>query len=424
MYALADCNNFFASCERTLQPELEGRPVIVLSNNDGIVIARSDEAKNLGIKMCAPYFQVRHMVDSGKVTACQSNHALYHSISNHVMKILAETFPAIEVYSIDEAFMLIDGIKPEIALKLCRDTVAKVRKEAGIPISIGIAPTKTLAKIASHFAKRYPGYKSVCRIDTEEKRLKALSLTPLKEVWGIGWRMAPKLEKQGIMTAADFVSRPEEWVRKNMGIGGLRTWKELQGIDAVEKHRHERRQSICTSRSFAGMISDRDEIAVKISDYAAQCAEGLRAEHSAARSVTVFLHTNRFRKDLEQYYPDTTIRFDTAANSTHEIVQAAIRGFDEIFRNGYLYKKAGVIVHDLVDADEIQGIMFSEENGIISGFDQRKRERYDKLSSVMDKFNCDGRNLLRLASQEEKHQLAGRFGAVAKTYQDSEDNDL
>ena len=240
MFALVDCNNFFVSCERVFQPWLEGRAVVVLSNNDGCVVARSNEAKALGIKMGTPFFQVRGLCDSGRLEVRSSNYRLYGDMSGRVMRLLRRTVPQVEVYSIDEAFMVLGDMKPERYMPLCRETAEKVRRWTGIPVSIGVAPTRTLAKMASHFAKRYPAYRGVCAIDSVEKRRKALELTPIREVWGVGWRGAPKLEASGVRTAADLAGRPEEWVLRHMGTGGVRTWKELHGEAVINREIEER----------------------------------------------------------------------------------------------------------------------------------------------------------------------------------------
>ena len=239
MFALVDCNNFFVSCERVFQPQLEGRPVVVLSNNDGCVVARSNEAKAMGIKMGTPFFKIRGLTDRGVVEVRSSNYQLYGDMSARVMRMLRGFVPEVEVYSIDEAFLLLGDMKPEQYMPLCRSIVAQIRSWTGIPVSIGLAPTRTLGKMASHFAKRYPAYSGVCAIDNEQKRLKALSLTPVKEIWGVGWRGAPKLEASGVRTAADLVARPEEWVYRNMGIGGVRTWRELRGIPCISRELEE-----------------------------------------------------------------------------------------------------------------------------------------------------------------------------------------
>ena len=276
MYALVDCNNFFVSCERAFQPELEGRPVVVLSNNDGCVVARSNESKAMGIKMGTPFFKVRYLVEQGRLVARSSNYTLYGDLSSRVMSILAEAAPRLEVYSIDEAYMDMDGVAADRVPGICSDLIRKIRRWTGIPVSIGIADTKTLAKVANHFAKKYKGYKGVCVIDSDDKIRKALALTPIADVWGIGRRGAPRLEAAGVKTALDFIGRPVEWVRGMMGIGGIRIWGELQGRRMVEDERDEKRKSICTSRSFDMTLTDLDEITLRVSDFAGKCAEKLR----------------------------------------------------------------------------------------------------------------------------------------------------
>lgn len=399
MYALVDCNNFFVSCERAFQPELEGRPVVVLSNNDGCVVARSNESKAMGIKMGTPYFKVKYLVDQGKLVVRSSNYTLYGDLSARVMSLLSEVAPKLEVYSIDEAFMNMDGIREEDLPGICRDLIKRIRRWTGIPVSIGIAPTKTLGKVANHFAKKYKGYKGVCVIDTDEKMRKALSLTPIDDVWGVGWRGAPKLQAAGVKTALDLVSRPVEWVRDRMGVIGVRTWSELQGIRMVEEEKNEKRKSICTSRSFAGNISDIEELTLRVSDFAGKCAEKLRREGTAASTVGIFLYTNRFREDLDQYYPSASVRLEVPASSAPEIISAALKALRYVYKPGYQYKKAGVIVSDIVDADSIQQVLF--------GFDDRARERDDRISEVMDKVNTSGRNVLRLATQRGGHYADG-----------------
>ena len=398
MYALVDCNNFFVSCERVFRPQLEGRPVVVLSNNDGCVVARSNESKALGIKMGTPFYQVRHLIEDKGLVACSSNYALYGDLSNRVMSILADTVPKIEIYSIDEAFLHLDGISLDRMPGMCRELVKKIRRWVGVPVSIGVAPTKTLAKAASHFAKTYKGYKGVCMIDTDEKRLKALELTPIEDVWGIGRRFAPKLREKGIRTELDYAGRPREWVDSNFNVNALRTWEELNGRKCIDEDTHERRQSICTSRSFADMLTDPQELSLRISDFAAVCARKLRDEGSVASEVTSFMYTNRFREDLNQYFPSATIRLEMPASSTHEIVGAALKAFRTIYREGYKYKKAGVIVSAISAADAIQPVLFDP------GEELRKKQ--DRISSIIDSVNSSG-SLLRLAAQREGHYSEG-----------------
>ncbi len=400
MFALADCNNFFVSCERVFQPELEGRPVVVLSNNDGCVVARSAESKALGVPMGTPIFKLKNLVESGRLAVRSSNYTLYGDLSRRVMNILRDAIPDMEVYSIDEAFLNLEGLPEKEMLPLCRELVKKVKKWTGVPVSIGIAPTKTLGKVANHFAKRYPGYRGVCMINDDAKRDKALSLTPIDDVWGIGWRAAPKLEAAGVRTAADFVARPESWVRGRMGITGVRTWKELQGFSCIEEPELERRQSICTSRSFAELITDKDELLLRVSDFAGICAAKLRKEHSVAGEVGLFIQTNRFRADLPQYAPWASVKMDPPVSSTPEIVSAASRLLDSLWQDGYGYKKAGVVVSDTHPDDEVQGSLFDDR--------LQDRERENKLSAIMDRVNAAaGRNMLRVATQRPGHYSDG-----------------
>ena len=407
MYALVDCNNFFVSCERVFRPDLEGKAVVVLSNNDGCIVSRSNESKAMGIKMGTPFFKVKHLADAGQLHVFSSNYALYGDLSNRVMSILADAVPRIEIYSIDEAYLHLEGIDPLMVSQLCRGLVDKVGKWVGVPVSIGIAPTKTLAKIASHFAKKYKGYKGVCMMDTDAKRLKALELTPIDDVWGVGRRLAPKMQQMAVKTALDFVNRPKDWVERTFSLPVVRTWEELQGHPCVEEDKDDRRKSICTSRSFADMIEDENELMLRVSDFAALCAKKLREEGSAASDVTTFMYTNRFREDLQQYFPSATICLDVAASSAQEIVGAALRAFRTIYRPGFRYKKAGVIVSNIVPDDAVQGTIF--------GFNEELRNRYDRLSEVMDKVNraaaggldSSGKSLIRLAAQRPGHFADG-----------------
>lgn len=399
-YALVDCNNFFVSCERAFQPELEGKPVVVLSNNDGCVVARSNESKAMGIKMGTPFFKIRDKVESGNLIVRSSNYSLYGDLSSRVMSILAAAVPKIEIYSIDEAYLCVDGIDKKKLEVLCPELVRRIRKWVGIPVSIGIASTKTLAKVANHFAKKYPGYKGVCRIVTEEQRVKALKLTPIGDVWGIGRRVAPRLLAMGLTTAYDYVSMPQDWVYKNLGLGGLRVWNELNGKESVEEERDEARQSICTSRSFAETITDIQELSARVSDFAAKCAEKLRHDGTAAYCINTFLYTNRFREDKPQDFPDATIRLDMPASSTQEVVSAALKALKLIWKPGFEYKKAGVVVFDIVNRDERQLTLFET--------DSAKKEKQDVLSQVMDNVNVSsGQNVLRVATQRPGHYADG-----------------
>lgn len=364
------------------------------------MVARSNESKAMGIKMGTPFFKIRDKVESGNLIVRSSNYSLYGDLSSRVMSILAAAVPKIEIYSIDEAYLCVDGIDKKKLEVLCPELVRRIRKWVGIPVSIGIASTKTLAKVANHFAKKYPGYKGVCRIVTEEQRVKALKLTPIGDVWGIGRRVAPRLLAMGLTTAYDYVSMPQDWVYKNLGLGGLRVWNELNGKESVEEERDEARQSICTSRSFAETITDIQELSARVSDFAAKCAEKLRHDGTAAYCINTFLYTNRFREDKPQDFPDATIRLDIPASSTQEVVSAALKALKLIWKPGFEYKKAGVVVFDIVNRDERQLTLFET--------DSAKKEKQDVLSQVMDNVNVSsGQNVLRVATQRSGHYADG-----------------
>lgn len=363
-------------------------------------MARSNESKAMGIKMGAPFFKIRDKVESGNLIVRSSNYSLYGDLSSRVMSILAAAVPKIEIYSIDEAYLCVDGIDKKKLEVLCPELVRRIRKWVGIPVSIGIASTKTLAKVANHFAKKYPGYRGVCRIVTEEQRVKALKLTPIGDVWGIGRRVAPRLLAMGLTTAFDYVSMPQDWVYKNLGLGGLRVWNELNGKESVEEERDEARQSICTSRSFAETITDIQELSARVSDFAAKCAEKLRHDGTAAYCINTFLYTNRFREDKPQDFPDATIRLDMPASSTQEVVSAALKALKLIWKPGFEYKKAGVVVFDIVNRDERQLTLFET--------DSAKKEKQDVLSQVIDNVNVSsGQNVLRVATQRPGHYADG-----------------
>lgn len=363
-------------------------------------MARSNESKAMGIKMGTPFFKIRDKVESGNLIVRSSNYSLYGDLSSRVMSILAAAVPKIEIYSIDEAYLCVDGIDKKKLEVLCPELVRRIRKWVGIPVSIGIASTKTLAKVANHFAKKYPGYRGVCRIVTEEQRVKALKLTPIGDVWGIGRRVAPRLLSMGLTTAFDYVSMPQDWVYKNLGLGGLRVWNELNGKESVEEERDEARQSICTSRSFAETVTDIQELSARVSDFASKCAEKLRHDGTAAYCINTFLYTNRFREDKPQDFPDATIRLDMPASSTQEVVSAALKALKLIWKPGFEYKKAGVVVFDIVNRDERQLTLFET--------DSAKKEKQDVLSQVMDNVNVSsGQNVLRVATQRPGHYADG-----------------
>lgn len=380
MYAVVDCDNCFVSCERVFQPELLGKPVVVLSNNDGCVVARSNEAKALGIKMGVPIYQIKDLCTQYDVQIRSSNYILYADMSNRVMSILRdEVGPGrLEQYSIDEAFLSIELVFDY--RQWGEALVKKIGMWTGMPVSIGMAPTRTLAKAAVWFAKKWKGYNKVCIIENEEQREKALKSLPIEEVWGIGWRGKSKCDYYGIKNGFDFTEKSESWVRKLFTITGVRTWRELKGQSSIESVLTGDKQTICTSRSFDGMEQDKGKLEMYISNYAAHCAQKVRAQKSVCSMVTVFLQTNHFREDLPQHDAGLTVTLLTPASSTNEIVKAALRAFRACYKVGFQYKRAGVIVSGITKSTSIQQNLFDE-------LTPEQKQKFNKLSEVMDTIN-------------------------------------
>ena len=380
MYGIIDCDNCYVSCERVFRPDLDGKPVVVLSNNDGCVVARSNEAKALGIKAGMPYFQMAEQFPNEKIAVFSSNYELYGELTGRVVSLISKEAPAYFRYSIDECFVYLDGMD-HIDLKQWGEALhKKIRQYVGMPVSIGLAPNKTLAKMASHFAKKYAGYRHCCMIDSDEKRIKALKLYPIEDVWGIGRRYAARLNALGVNTAYDFAQHHKDWVRQTFNnINIVRTWQELNGEDVVPHEELAKKKSICTSRSFNGMISDFDTLRTHVSNYAARCAEKLRQQKTVASIVGVFLHTNMFREDLPQYWNFQESRLITPTSSTIPLVSAACEVLKGLYRQGYQYKKAGVIVMGIGPDSPIQQDLFDTNAENI--------QKMRRLDEVVDRIN-------------------------------------
>lgn len=399
MYGIIDCDNCYVSCERVFRPDLNGKPVVVLSNNDGCVVARSNEAKALGIKAGIPYFKMMQQWPDKDIAVFSSNYELYGELTGRVVEIIKQEAPAYFRYSIDECFVYfplnIEHGALNIELKEWGENLhKKIKKWVGMPVSIGLGPTKTLAKLASHFAKKYPGYHHCCLIDSEEKRLKALKLYPIEEVWGIGRRYAARLQSLGVKTAYDFAQHHGSWVQSTFrNIVIYRTWQELNGIDAVPNEEMAKKKSICTSRSFNGMITELDDIRTHVANYAARCAEKLRKQDTVASIVAVFLNTNFFREDLPQYWNFQEKRLTVGTNSTIDIVKAATEVLHEIYIPGYHYKKAGVIVMGISPTSPQQLDLFD-----YNAKDYDKKKRLDKAMDQINKIN--GTETIVLGSQQ------------------------
>ena len=421
MIGLADCNNFYCSCERVFRPDLIGKPVVVLSNNDGCVIARSEEAKALGYKMGDPFYQVKEKLEAEGVAIFSSNYTLYGSLSNRVMSMLSHYSPHIDQYSIDESFFDVDQSMAERFFQnnlkendtfLNNESLlhqygarisADVLRAVGIPISIGIAETKTLAKIGSKFAKKYKGYQGCCLIDTDERRHKALSLFPIEDVWGIGRQISRKLDYMGIRTAAQFADKKESWVRSHFNITTVRTWKELNGESCISIEELPQKKSICTSRSFAAEgISDKDVVEEAVANFAVRCAEKLRHQGSVCQGITVFAWTSRFNENVPEYTIHDSLTLPIATNAQEEIVGAAL----SILRAKYPksmadsrpdrpdmsfhFKKAGVILWQISPDHPRQQDLF----------DTIDRSRQKALMEAIDAINRkNGHGTIRQAVQ-------------------------
>ena len=421
MIGLADCNNFYCSCERVFRPDLIGKPVVVLSNNDGCVIARSEEAKALGYKMGDPFYQVKEKLEAEGVAIFSSNYTLYGSLSNRVMSMLSHYSPHIDQYSIDESFFDVDQsmaehffqdnqkendtfLNNESLLHLYGARIsADVLRAVGIPISIGIAETKTLAKIGSKFAKKYKGYQGCCLIDTDERRHKALSLFPIEDVWGIGLQISRELDYMGIRTAAQFADKKESWVRSHFNITTVRTWKELNGESCISIEELPQKKSICTSRSFAAEgISDKDVVEEAVANFAVRCVEKLRHQGSVCQGITVFAWTSRFNENVPEYTIHDSLTLPIATNAQEEIVGAAL----SILRAKYpkpmadsrpdrpdmsfYFKKAGVILWQISPDHPRQQDLF----------DPIDRSKQKKLMEAIDAINRkNGYGTIRQAIQ-------------------------
>lgn len=396
-YAICDCDSCYVSCERVFRPDLKHKPVVVLSNNDGCVVARSKEAKRMGIPAGMPYYQLKEQYPDNEIAVFSSNYELYGELTARVMQLIREASPQSFRYSIDECFCVLPDMSFTDLKQWGESLCHRILKYTGMPISIGIAHTKTLAKMASHYAKKYEGYQHCCIIDTDEKRTKALQQYPISEVWGIGRRHATKLESMGIRLAYDFAMHDKSWIRSLFTVVGMRTWQELWGEDCVPIDEMTHKKSICTSRSFTGMLAEYDAVRTHIANFAARCAYKLRQQQSVASVVSVFVHTNRFREDLDQYWNSTSVQLLTPSNSTQVIVQAAAQGLQHIFASGYQYKKAGVVVMGLQSDAAIQTNFLD--------FHATQMEKHIKLDQVVDRLNkLMGTETVKLGAQQYKQK--------------------
>ena len=387
MIALVDCNNFYASCERVFNPKIENKPVIVLSNNDGCVIARSNEAKALGIKMGEPAFKLKNLIEKYNINVFSTNFALYGDLSKRVMNIMSIEVEKMEIYSIDEAFLDFSDYASKKRGLAIRE---KVKKWTGIPVSVGIAPTKVLAKVAGHIAKKHT--KSGVFIFVDEYLIRrALNFFKVEDLWGIGSNTAKKLKSVGIHTALQFRQCDSSWVKRNLSVNGVRLQKELFGeVCYPIETKIKRRKSICTARSFGSEINKLSKLKEVIGSHANTCATKLRKEKSCCTTVGVFLSTNPFKPQAKQYNPYTVTQLHVPTNDSMEIVKVAIKALESIYRGDCIYKKAGVVVSGTVPQEQTQ----------LSLFDSLDRGKRENINIAVDRVNSlMGKNKVHLAVQ-------------------------
>ena len=390
MYALADCNNFFVSCERVFRPDLWNKPVLVLSGNDGCVVSRSNEVKALGIKMGVPLYQIRDLVEKHHIACFSSNFSLYGDLSARVMSLLRNHTTRFEQYSIDEGFITLDHVSPAERKTYCENLVREIYQGTGIPVSMGIAPSKTLCKVASKYAKKFPGYNGACMIDTDEKRLKALAKFEIGDVWGVGRHTAAKLAALGISTALQFAEMSESRVQSLMHKPGLLTWRELHGIDCIDTSEMVSKQSITTSRTFANPITTLPLMEQQLANFCDTCARKLRMQKSLCAQLIVFAYTSRFRTDIEQCQIVQTVNLSIPTSDTRELLSYMLHAFRPYFREGVQFKKAGVIFSRIVPEGSV----------VADLFDERDRTRDAALQRTIDKIrDKSGRNAILLATQ-------------------------
>ncbi len=404
MFALVDCNNFYVSCERVFNPKLENKPVVVLSNNDGCIIARSEEAKKLGLKMAEPAFKKIRFLEKNGVFVFSSNYTLYGDMSQRVAETLSQFAPEVEIYSIDEAFMNLSGMQED--LKVQAEKISQtVKRNTGIPISIGIGPTKTLAKIANKAAKQTGG---IFIIKNERHRDSVIRNTPVEEVWGIGQQYSKLMQRNNVKTAYDFTLLDDNWLKAKMKVIGLRIKKELLGESCIPLEQIiPAKKAIATTRAFGKKTSELKYIREAVSTYAVRCAEKLRKQHSLANLITVFIHTDPFNPNEIQYNKSKTIALPIATNGNSELVKYALFCLQEIFETNYKYKKAGVIVDGLQSEQAFQSDMFDNED----------RNKYRKLLATMDKLNSEfGRDKVKLAVQGDGKEWKLRQEKLSKKY--------
>jgi len=398
-FALVDCNNFYASCEKLFRPDLKHTPVVVLSNNDGCIVARSKEVKALGIKMGVPMFQVQDEIRKHGIVCFSSNYALYADMSNRVMTILEEEAPRLEVYSIDEAFMDLSGVDHVVGLlEFGKQVKAKVDQWTGITVGVGIAPTKTLAKLANHAAKKYPATGSVVDLMDPERQKRLLALVEVSDVWGVGRRTTAKLKARGVHTALDLANADPKTIRSEFSVVLERTIRELNGVSCLDLElvRPTKQQIIC-SRSFGHKVTDKRELREAVAKYTTRAAEKLRGEKRLCRVVSVFVRTSPFIPNEPQYSKTLSAELPNPTDDTRDLLEVANELFKRIYRAGFRYAKGGVMLADFYEQGAFQQDLFRADNPKINS---------KALMSVVDKINHSGLGNVFFASQGVSPQWA------------------
>lgn len=391
MIALVDCNSFYASCEQVFRPDLQGKPVVVLSNNDGCIIAANKEAKALAhIPMFQPVFQIKDILKANNVTCFSSNYTLYADMSQRVMDTLREFSPLVEEYSIDESFVDLSHYPESELQEIANQIKDCVHKNTGIPVGVGVAKTKSLSKMANKFAKKVAENKGVYVVETEAKRRHLLQSSSVKDIWGIGRKHTIRVENTGAKTALDFANTPLPWVRKEMTVVGERLWRELNNFPCLEMvDLPNAKKGIGTAKSFGKKLTDYNLIEEATSFYVAEVADLLRQQNSSASCVEVFLQTNFFSNTDNQYSNKIIIQLEVPTNSTIKLTKEALKGLKKIYKPNYRYKKVGVNLFNLVPENQVQTSLFYEEH----------KSESKKLSNVIDALNSKfGKNKVKLAT--------------------------
>ncbi|MFD0965187.1 Y-family DNA polymerase [Pseudofulvibacter geojedonensis] len=415
MFALVDCNNFYASCERVFNPTLIGKPVAILSNNDGCVIARSDEAKKIGLPMGAPAFKYKGFFKANDIQVFSSNYPLYGDMSARVMAILRQFTPDVEVYSIDEAFLAFKGFENYNFEVYGTQIRERIYQWVGLPTSVGIAPTKALSKVANKIARKFPKKTNhVFVIDSDDKRIKALKWMKIEDVWGIGRRLQKRLKQMNVKTAYDFTLLSDELVKKHFSITELKLKNDLEGKPVLELDEPSNKKAIATTRSFERTFSDIDNLKERVSTFATSCAEKLRKQNSSCNMLIVQLQSDRHKKDTEYYRNSTTIVLPFATDSSLTLSRYAVAGVERLFKKGIKYKRAGVIVTGLVPTNAQQLNIFENEN-----------PKHQPLMKVMDDINKKyGDYKLKIGNQDLERTWKMRQERLSKGYTTSFDDVL